>query len=115
MLFETMDAFKKGECRTLWYCCLNMIWVGVVFCYATIPEKVLFIVKQMFTMFFSDLKQKSTLMKEKQHDISDLITEINQKETQKENIMVKIQNLRDEQAKRQAGTFIFWLLKLDFP
>lgn len=56
---------------------------------------------------FPDLKQKSVLINEKQHEISDMISEINQKETQKDKILAKIQKLREEQAKRQEGTFIF--------
>lgn len=56
---------------------------------------------------FPDLKQKSALIKGKQLEISDMISEINQKETQKDNILAKIQKLREEQAKRQEGTFIF--------
>ncbi|XP_075895964.1 kinetochore protein Spc25 [Nelusetta ayraudi] len=51
--------------------------------------------------FKKDLKQKSALIKEKQHEISDVISEINQKETQKDKILAKIQKLREEQAKRQ--------------
>lgn len=55
---------------------------------------------------FPDLKQKSALIKEKQHEISDTISEINQKETQKDKILAKIQKLQEEQAKRQEGPFI---------
>lgn len=109
MMFETIQAFKKGECA-MWYSCLNMVVVGTVFSFAANSSMVSFTVKHVFTSTvcsFPDLKQKSALIKEKQHEISDVISEINQKETQKDKILAKIQKLREEQAKRQEGTFTF--------
>lgn len=41
MMFETIQAFKKGEC-TMWYSCLNMVVVGTVFSYAANSSLVLF-------------------------------------------------------------------------
>lgn len=81
----------------------------------TNPASVLFIVKPAYkyNMSFSDLKQKSELAQEKQYKISHLVSETNQKETQKDNVLAKIQKLREEQAKRQDGTFIFETMKLE--
>lgn len=58
-------------------------------------------------MSFIELKQKSELTQEKQHKISHLISEMNRKQTQKDNMLAKIQKLQEEQAKRQEGTVIF--------
>ncbi|KAK2839762.1 hypothetical protein Q5P01_013502 [Channa striata] len=48
-----------------------------------------------------DLEQKSTSLKEKQHAISKVMDEIQWKEMQKDDIIQKIQKLKDEQAKRK--------------
>lgn len=51
--------------------------------------------------FKKDLEQKNMLLKEKRHAISDMISEIQQKEVQKDDIIQKIEKLKDEQAKRK--------------
>ncbi|KAM7407489.1 hypothetical protein PAMA_003287 [Pampus argenteus] len=51
--------------------------------------------------FKRDLQQKSASLKEKRHTVSEMISEIQQKEVQKENIIQKIENLKEEQAKRK--------------
>ncbi|XP_038576391.1 kinetochore protein Spc25 [Micropterus salmoides] len=51
--------------------------------------------------FKRDLKQKNASLKEKQHAISDLMSEIEQKEMQKDDIIQKIEKLKEEQAKRK--------------
>lgn len=54
-----------------------------------------------------DLKQKNASLKEKQHAISDLMSEIEQKEMQKDDIIQKIEKLKEEQAKRKERKLIF--------
>ncbi|XP_044073486.1 kinetochore protein Spc25 [Siniperca chuatsi] len=51
--------------------------------------------------FKRDLEQKNASLKEKQHAISDMISEIQQKEMQKDDIIQKIDKLKEEQAKRK--------------
>ncbi|KAI3356223.1 hypothetical protein L3Q82_017466 [Scortum barcoo] len=51
--------------------------------------------------FKRDLEQKNMLLKEKRHAISDMISAIQQKEVQKDDIIQKIEKLKDEQAKRK--------------
>lgn len=46
-------------------------------------------------------------LKEKRHAISDVISEIQQKEMQKEDIIQKIEKLKEEQAKRKECKLIF--------
>ncbi|KAF6726738.1 Kinetochore protein Spc25 [Oryzias melastigma] len=48
-----------------------------------------------------DLDQKSVALKEKQHAISDMMSEIQEKDTEKEKIIQKIENLKEEQIKRK--------------
>lgn len=59
---------------------------------------------------FSDLDQKSVALKEKQHAISDMMSEIQEKDTEKEKIIQKIENLKEEQIKRKEsktlGSFV---------
>lgn len=52
-------------------------------------------------VFPLDLQQKDASLKEKQHAISEMISEIQQKEMQKDNIIQKIEKLKEEQAKRK--------------
>lgn len=54
-----------------------------------------------------DLNQKNASLKEKQHAISDLMSEIEQKEMQKDDIIQKIEKLKEEQAKRKERKLIF--------
>lgn len=51
--------------------------------------------------FRKDLEQKNKSLKEKRHAISDVISEIQQKEMQKDEIIHKIEKLKEEQAKRK--------------
>ncbi|XP_070770812.1 kinetochore protein Spc25 [Enoplosus armatus] len=51
--------------------------------------------------FKRDLEQKNASLKEKRHAISDMISEIQQKEMQKDDIIQKIEKLKEEQAKRK--------------
>lgn len=48
MLFETIQAFKKGECRAMWYSYLNIVVVSAVFSYAANSSMVLFTVKHVY-------------------------------------------------------------------
>lgn len=54
-----------------------------------------------------DIQQKNALLKEKRHAISDMISEIQQKEMQKDDIIQKIEKLKEEQAKRKECKLIF--------
>ncbi|XP_008327023.1 kinetochore protein Spc25 [Cynoglossus semilaevis] len=47
------------------------------------------------------LKQKNVLLKEKSHDISEVVSVIQQKEMQKNDIMLKIEKLTEEQGRRK--------------
>nr|XP_046259216.1 kinetochore protein Spc25 [Scatophagus argus] len=49
----------------------------------------------------SDLQQKNASLKEKRHAISEMISEIQQKEMQKDDIIQKIEKLKEEQGKRK--------------
>ncbi|XP_029386101.1 kinetochore protein Spc25 [Echeneis naucrates] len=51
--------------------------------------------------FKRDLEQKKSTMKEKQRAISEVVSEIQQKEMQKDDIIRKIEELKGEQAKRK--------------
>lgn len=51
--------------------------------------------------FKKDLEQKNPSLKRKQHAISEMISEIQQKEMQKDDIIQKIEKLKEEQAKRK--------------
>ncbi|XP_068185365.1 kinetochore protein Spc25 [Antennarius striatus] len=51
--------------------------------------------------FKRDLQQKSTLLKEKRCSVTEVMAEIQQKEMQKEEIIQKIEKLKEEQAKRK--------------
>ncbi|XP_008276895.1 kinetochore protein Spc25 [Stegastes partitus] len=51
--------------------------------------------------FKKDLEQKNASLKEKRHVISGMITEIQEKEMQKEDIIQKIEKLKEEQTKRK--------------
>ncbi|XP_022596960.1 kinetochore protein Spc25 [Seriola dumerili] len=51
--------------------------------------------------FKRDLEEKNASLKEKQHAISEVISEIQQKEMQKDDIIQKIEKLKEEQAKRK--------------
>lgn len=53
-----------------------------------------------------DLQQKNASLKEKQHAISEVISQIQQKETQKDDIIRKIEKLKEEQAKRKESKLI---------
>ncbi|XP_034042982.1 kinetochore protein Spc25 [Thalassophryne amazonica] len=52
-------------------------------------------------VYKKDLELKNTSFKEKRHTISEVISEIQQKDLQKGDIIQKIEKLRDEQAKRK--------------
>lgn len=58
-------------------------------------------------VFPPDLQQKDASLKEKQHAISEMISEIQQKEMQKDDIIQKIEKLKEEQAKRKECKLIF--------
>ncbi|KAM9851283.1 kinetochore protein Spc25 [Aulostomus maculatus] len=51
--------------------------------------------------FEKDLRQKNTSLKEKRHNMSEVVAEIQQKEIQKDNIIQKIERVKEEQAKRK--------------
>ncbi|XP_029314213.1 kinetochore protein Spc25 [Cottoperca gobio] len=51
--------------------------------------------------FKRDLVQQNASLKEKQHAVSEIISEIQQKEMQKDDIIQKIEKLKEEQAKRK--------------
>ncbi|XP_035533235.1 kinetochore protein Spc25 [Morone saxatilis] len=51
--------------------------------------------------FKRDLELKSAALKEKRHAITDVISEIEQKEMQKDDIIQKIEKLKEEQVKRK--------------
>nr|XP_020450469.1 kinetochore protein Spc25 [Monopterus albus] len=51
--------------------------------------------------FKIDLEQKNASLKEKHNGISDVISEIQQKEMQKDELIQKIEKLKEEQAKRK--------------
>ncbi|XP_053184655.1 kinetochore protein Spc25 [Scomber japonicus] len=51
--------------------------------------------------FKKDLQHKSTSLKEKQHAISEVISEVQQKEMQKDILIQKIEKLKGEHAKRK--------------
>jgi len=51
--------------------------------------------------FKRDLQQKSVSLKEKQHAISEVISEVQQKEMQKDSLIQKIEKLKEEQVKRK--------------
>ncbi|KAM4558059.1 kinetochore protein Spc25 [Odontesthes bonariensis] len=53
--------------------------------------------------FKRDLDQKSVWLKEKRHAISETVSEVQEKEMQKEDIIEKIQKLKEEQTKRKEG------------
>lgn len=61
-------------------------------------DKVLF---ETIQTFQRDLEQKSASLKENQRAVSDLMSEIQQKEMQKDDIIQKIEKLKEEQAKRK--------------
>ncbi|TNN64431.1 Bile salt export pump [Liparis tanakae] len=56
---------------------------------------------RQFVKSAHDLVQKNESLKGKQHAISDMISEIQQKEMQKDDIIQKIEKLKEEQAKRK--------------
>ncbi|KAM4731021.1 kinetochore protein Spc25 [Anableps anableps] len=51
--------------------------------------------------FKTDLQQKKTALKEKRHAISEMMSEVQEKEMQKEDIILKIQKHNEEQMKRK--------------
>ncbi|XP_037542358.1 kinetochore protein Spc25 [Nematolebias whitei] len=51
--------------------------------------------------FKKDLEQKNKVLKEKQHVISEVMSEVQQKEMQKNNIILNIEKLKEEQTKRK--------------
>lgn len=53
------------------------------------------------------MQQNNELLKEKRHAISDVIAEIQQKEMQKDDVIQKIEKLKEEQIKRKEGKWIF--------
>lgn len=55
----------------------------------------------------SDVEQKQILLKERQVDISEVMSEVQQKESQKTDIIQKIERLQDELAKRKESKLIF--------
>lgn len=55
---------------------------------------------------FSDLQQKTVALKEKQHAISEMMSEIQEKDTEKEKIIQKIENLKEEQIKRKQSEIL---------
>lgn len=54
-----------------------------------------------FLFVSSDLEHKNASLKEKQQAISEVLSEIEQKELQKDDIIQKIQRLKEDQAKRK--------------
>ncbi|XP_049449810.1 kinetochore protein Spc25 [Epinephelus fuscoguttatus] len=61
-------------------------------------DEILFDTIQTFTR---DLEQKNASLKGKQHAISEMISEIQHKEMQKDDIIQKIEKLKEEQVKRK--------------
>lgn len=53
------------------------------------------------------MKQRNASLKEKQHAISGTLSEIETKEMKKDDIIQKIEKLKEEQAKRKACKLIF--------
>uniref|UniRef100_A0A3Q3W7A8 Kinetochore protein SPC25 n=1 Tax=Mola mola TaxID=94237 RepID=A0A3Q3W7A8_MOLML len=51
--------------------------------------------------FKNDLQQKNASLKEKHQEISELVSEVQQKEMQKDDIIQKIHRLKEDQAKRK--------------
>lgn len=60
----------------------------------------------MVVIYLPDLQQKNTAMEEKQYAISEMESEIEQKEMQKDDIIQKIEKLKEEQAKRKECKFM---------
>lgn len=54
-----------------------------------------------------DLVQTSASLKVKRHAVSEMISEIEHKDMQKEDIIQKIETLKEEQSKRKECTSIF--------
>lgn len=61
-------------------------------------DEILFETMQTFKR---DLEHKNASLKEKQHAISEVLSEIQQKEMQKDDIIQKIERLKEDQAKRK--------------
>ncbi|KAG7227545.1 hypothetical protein INR49_005360, partial [Caranx melampygus] len=61
-------------------------------------DEILFETMQTFKR---DLEHKNASLKEKQHAISEVLSEIQQKELQKDDIIQKIERLKEDQAKRK--------------
>lgn len=60
----------------------------------------------MVVIYPPDLQQKNTAMEEKQYAISEMESEIEQKELHKDDIIQKIEKLKEEQAKRKECKFM---------
>lgn len=61
---------------------------------------------------FPDLQLQKASLEEKEQAISETASEIEQKERQKEEIIQKIEKLKEEQAKRKNSKVVVWTLKL---
>lgn len=69
----------------------------------------------MFLIYLPDLQLQKASLEEKEHAITEMVSEIQQKEMQKEEIIQKIEKLKEEQAKRKNSKLVFWSLKLFCP
>lgn len=98
MLCETIQTFKKGE--------FIKFILGHKALHVGHTLSILYFL-DWFNVCLPDLEQKNASLKEKQHAISETISEIQQKEMQKNDIVQKIEKLKEEQAKRKECKFIF--------
>lgn len=60
-------------------------------------------------IYFPDLQLQNALLKKKEKATSETVSEIEQKEMQKEEIIQKIERLKEEQAKRKNSKLVFLL------
>lgn len=62
----------------------------------------------MFLIYLPDLQLQKASLEEKEHAISETVSEIKQKEMQKEEIIQKIEKLKEEHSKRKNSKLVFW-------
>lgn len=60
-------------------------------------------------IYLPDLQLQNASLKEKEQATSETVSDIEQKEMQKEEIIQKIERLKDEQAKRKNSKLVFLL------
>lgn len=61
--------------------------------------------------YLPGLQLQKASLEEKEHAISETVSEIKQKEMQKEEIIQKIEKLKEEHSKRKNSKLVFWTLK----